>query len=46
MLAGTAACTVLITLQVINHRRDKAKGLVADLGVVLDKTEVPEIAVN
>ncbi len=46
VLAGTAACTVLITLQVINHRRDKAKGLVADLGVVRDKTEVPETAVN
>ena len=32
VLAGSAACTVLITLQVINHRRDKAKGLVAPVG--------------
>ncbi|WP_431872883.1 TRAP transporter permease [Nocardiopsis eucommiae] len=30
--AGTVAGIVLITLQVVNHRRDKAKGLVAPLG--------------
>ncbi|WP_017603392.1 TRAP transporter permease [Nocardiopsis alkaliphila] len=32
VLLGTVACTVLITLQVINHRRDKARGLVAPVG--------------
>ncbi len=37
--AGTVACTVLITLQVINHRRDKAKGLVAPVG-----QEQPQLA--
>ncbi|AFR08324.1 TRAP transporter permease [Nocardiopsis alba] len=46
VLAGTVACTVLIALQVINHRRDKAKGLVADFGVVQNKAEVPETAAN
>lgn len=32
VLAGSIACTVLIALQMINHRRDKAKGLVAPVG--------------
>ncbi|GAA1082852.1 TRAP transporter permease [Nocardiopsis metallicus] len=32
VIAGTVACTVLITLQVVNHRRDRARGLVAPVG--------------
>ncbi|WP_067609037.1 TRAP transporter permease [Nocardiopsis listeri] len=40
VLAGSVACTVLIALQVINHRRDKAKGLVTPLGRPRTDTDV------
>lgn len=40
VLAGSVACTVLIALQVINHHRDKAKGLVTPLGRPRTDTDV------
>ena len=40
VLVGSVACTVLIALQVVNHRRDKAKGLVTPLGQPQPGTDV------